>query len=163
MENNTVTSEIKISGILPELAVEEFDANASLDEVLPQEVATLFQSVLPEFSDQGFTYNIVDEKNVLNFDLENINANITVINNSPWVAWDYTSKTDSFIIRTVLPETISYSDSEVMGFNKIHPSLKFYTDQGHVVIEESYYLGYGIPVLNIMDRLQVYLKTIISF
>ncbi|MDF4421608.1 hypothetical protein [Vibrio parahaemolyticus] len=156
----SVASEINIKGIIPALAVEEFESDATLEEVLPQEVLSLFQSVVPEYGNAGLSYAVDDKEGALRLILNDIPADFCVVNINPYDGWDTEKKTDYFVVRALLPDSREFSSEVIMEMNKLHPHLKFYIDDGRVVVEEAYYLAYGIPVLNLMDRISAYLKTV---
>ncbi|EPR7484068.1 hypothetical protein ACU8KO_002693 [Vibrio alginolyticus] len=157
----SLANEINFKGIIPALAVEEFESDEALDGVFPQEVLSLFQSVLPEFGSAGLSYVVDEKEGSLRLILNDIPAEFCVLNINPYDGWDTEEKkTDYFVVRALLPVSNEYSSEVVMEMNKYHPHLKFYKDAERVVVEEAYYLAYGIPVLNLMDRISAYLKTV---
>ncbi|MDH1472604.1 hypothetical protein [Shewanella sp. GD03713] len=154
------TSEINIKGIITALAVEEFESDAALEEVLPQEVLSLFKSIVPEFGDSGLNFAVDGKHGVLKLLISDINADFCVVNINPFDGWDSETKTDYFVVRALLPDSSNYTSDVVMQMNKLHPHIKFYIEDGRVIVEEAYYLAYGIPVLNLMDRISAYLRTV---
>ena len=160
MESTLVASDIKINGLITSLAVEEFETHSSFDEMLPEEVISLFCSVAPEFTDSELQYAFDSEESALYFSIAGLKASFSVFNTNQWVNWAQGTKTDSFVLRASLPSSYALTPLEVLEFNKLHPSLKFYLTDGVVIVEEAYYLAHGVPVLNLLDRVYSFLNNV---
>lgn len=59
-----------------------------------------------------------------------------------------------------MPKHLMFDSETVMAMNEAHPNIKLYLKNERLVIEEAYYLSYGVSILNLMDRLSAYLNTL---
>ncbi|CAH7365798.1 conserved hypothetical protein [Vibrio crassostreae] len=160
MQSDYVSSAINIKGIIPALAVKEFESDSALEEVSPKDVINLLASVLPEFGDSGFSYLYDEESEKLFLELKDLDLKICVSSLNQYNGWTLESKTDFILLRTALTECKDYSSETVMQMNESHPHIKLYLKEGVLIVEEPYYTCHGIPVLNLMDRLSAYLQTL---
>ncbi|HBC3404749.1 TPA: hypothetical protein KDY05_002024 [Vibrio parahaemolyticus] len=160
MINESITGVISIKGIIPQFALKEFDADSVLEEASPEDMISLISSVASEFGESGLHYSFMPEGRDLHIRVIDLGVEIQVSNLSQHIEWDLECKSDFILLRSVMPSTVSFDSDTVMAMNEAHPNIKLYLKNERLVIEEAYYLSYGVNVLNLMDRLSALLNTL---
>lgn len=159
--NDRQDEKLEFAGMIPELALKEFDSEESIDAVNPQEIIALFQSVVPEFGESGLTYNYDESMNGLLLTFPDLKFSTAAISLDHSEKWNWSTRSDCILMRTILDIDEAYLDlNAVMALNEAHPHIKLYRNEAGVVIEDAYNLVYGVSVLNIMERLSAYLQTV---
>ncbi|WP_017190551.1 hypothetical protein [Vibrio harveyi] len=125
-------------------------------EVTPSNVISLFTDIAAEFGNGDLTYSFDGETMSLLIDINGVNGSIAIGDLDPYKTWDANSSTDFFALRAIL----AVEPVHLNELNRTHPNTKFYLDGNNVIAEEAFYLTYGIPALNVLDRFAAFVKTI---
>ncbi|BEI26310.1 hypothetical protein R7D97_16180 [Vibrio sp. Vb5031] len=160
MINESITGVINIKGIIPQFALKEFDADGQLEEASPEDMISLISSVTSEFGEGGLRYSFNPSGRDLQIKVVDLDVEIQVSNLSQHIDWDLETKSDFLLLRSVMPKHLMFDSETVMAMNEAHPNIKLYLKNERLVIEEAYYLSYGVSILNLMDRLSAYLNTL---
>lgn len=153
---------IIIKGIIPQFALKEFDADSILEEASPEDMISLITSVASEFGEGELNYSFDSEHRALQIRVMDLGVDVQVSNLNEHIDWEFENKSDFLILRSVMPKHVKFDSEAVMRMNEAHPNIKLYLKNERLVIEEAYYLSYGVSVLNLMDRLSAFLNTLSS-